>query len=201
MINEYQVDDIRISLHAVEEKPYRKITKSKDLKIVLDNIDNIINKTNLNLILTFDIVKGINEDQVEKAKDKYSNSVIIEAWKPHNWVNAFTYRKGDSVKSTCGRPWKSPYQIQVDGTVNMCCFDYNGKLLLGNFLNQTMKEIFNGQEYLNLKKHHENGTLDTSSYICKNCDQRKDQSDIIIYNNKFKSKDRLNRTSTTYKKI
>ena len=25
----------------------------------------------------------------------------------------------------------------------MCCFDYNGKLLLGDFLNQTMKEIFN----------------------------------------------------------
>jgi len=202
-LNEVGVEDIRISLHSVLYKPYHIITKAPlyQFRQVLWNIDYIINETNINLILTFDIIPGINDDQIDLIKEKYDDYATIEMWKPHNWVDAFKFRKGDIVKSTCGRPWNSPYQIQVDGTVNMCCFDYNGKLLLGNFLNHTMEDIFNDKPFLDLKKHHENNTLNQTNYICKNCDQRKDQNDIVIYNNKFKSKERINRTSTNYEKI
>jgi hypothetical protein len=55
--------------------------------------------------------------------------------------------------------------------------------------------------FLDLKKHHEKGTLEQTDYICKDCDQRKSQGDIIIYNNKFKNENRLDRTSTNYAKI
>jgi len=197
------IEDIRISLHAIDYETYHKITKAPlyQFNSVMWNIDYIIEKTDLNLILTFDIVPGINDNQIEQIKNRYDKVATIEIWKPHNWGNTYKFRKGKTVKPTCGRPWNSPYQIQVDGTVNMCCFDYNGKLLLGDFLNQTMQEIFTGELYLDLKKHHENGTLDQTDYICKNCDQRKDQSDIVIYNNKFKREDRINRTSTNYKKV
>lgn len=202
-INKIGVEDIRISLHSIESEAYKKLTKAPlyQHNSVLWNIVYIVERTDINLILTFEIIPGINDDQIETIKEKYDQYATIEMWKPHNWVSTYKYRKGDPVKNTCGRPWNSPYQIQVDGTVNMCCFDYNGELLLGNFLNQSMEEIFNSKPYLNLKKHHENGTLDETTYICKNCDQRKNQDDIIIYNNKFKSKDRLNRTSTNYAKI
>jgi len=203
ILNEIGVEDIRISLHSIIYEPYHKITKAPlyQFRQVLWNIDYIIKETNINLVLTFDIIPGINDNQIDLIKEKYDNHATIEIWKPHNWVNAFKFRKGDIFKPTCGRPWNSPYQIQVDGTVNMCCFDYNGKLLLGNFLNQTMKEIFHDKPYLDLKKHHKNNTLDQTNYICKDCDQRKEQSDIIIYNNKFKSEERINKTSTNYKKV
>jgi len=200
---EIGVEDIRISLHSIEYESYRKITKAPlyQFNNVMWNIKYIIEETDMNLILTFDIIPGINDNEIEQIKNRYDKVATIEIWKPHNWVDTYNFRKGEIIKNTCGRPWNSPYQIQVDGTVNMCCFDYNGKLLLGDFLNQTMKEIFNDNVFLDLKKHHKNGTLEQTNYICKNCDQRKDQTDIIIYNNKFKKNDRLNRTSTNYAKI
>ena len=52
-----------------------------------------------------------------------------------------------------------------------------------------------------LRNAHRAGVLDDSNYICKNCDQRKDQEGIVIYNNKFSAKDRINRTSTNYRKV
>jgi len=202
-LNDIGVEDIRISLHSIEYDAYKKLTKASyhHFSEVLVNIDYIIKKTDIPLILTFEIIPHINDDQIDKIKDLYGNHATIEMWKPHNWANAFKYRKKKITKTTCGRPWNSPYQIQVDGTVNMCCFDYNGILLLGNFLTQTMEEIFTGRLYLDLKMHHENDMLDNSKYLCKNCDQRQSQEDIIIYNNKFNKTDRINRTSTNYEKI
>lgn len=197
------VEDIRISLHSIDYDTYRKLTGATwhQFSDVIVNIHHIVRKKTIPLILTFEIIPGINDNEVNRMKYLFDSAATIEMWKPHNWVSTFNYRTGPIVRSTCGRPWNSPYQIQVDGTVNMCCFDYNGELLLGNFIEQTMVDIFTSKEYLDLKKCHENDCLDNSNYICKNCDQRKSQEDIIIYNNKFNSKDRLDRTSTNYEKL
>ena len=64
---------------------------------------------------------------IDEWKDKVE---LIEAWRPHNWVDGRSYRDTREVKQikTCGRPEKGPLQIQVDGTINMCCFDFNKDL-------------------------------------------------------------------------
>jgi hypothetical protein len=79
----------------------------------------------------------------------------------------------------------------------MCCFDFNNELVLGNFKHQTLKDIFNGEVFQELLTHHTNGTCLESNFICKNCDQLKDKSDIVIYNNRVTDKQkRSNQTST-----
>ena len=95
----------------------------------------------------------------------------IEIWKPHNWGDALNYRIGAPVKNSCGRPVRGPLQVQVDGTVNMCCFDYDGKLVLGDLKTQTLDEIFSFDAYLNLKECHTTGNY-PDDMLCKNCDQR-----------------------------
>jgi len=142
-LNDIGIENLRISLHSVESEAYKKLTgvTSQHFNRVINNIQTIIERTDIPLILTFEIIPGINDDQIEKIKEIYNDSATVEIWKPHNWVSSYKYRKGEIIKKTCNRPFNSPYQIQVDGTVNMCCFDYNGELLLGNFLNQTMKEM------------------------------------------------------------
>lgn len=199
-----KVEDIRISLHALSSDSYKWITRSSETCFfnVLRNINYIIkNKYKTRLVITADIIES-NQYQPKYIIDKYKDDVdLIEIWKPHNWVDAFDFRKSPIIKDTCGRPWNSPLQVQVDGTVNMCCFDYNGKLLLGDLLRESIDEIFSGRPFLDLKECHENGKLNDSMYICSNCDQRMNQDDAIIHNTQFKSSDRLNRTSTTYKRV
>lgn len=201
---ELSVSDIRISLHSMKYKNYEKITNAnKGLHSkVMRAIEYITSKERkTKIILTFEKI-NINEDEIPSIINYYNDRVdLLEIWTPHNWVNVFSYRNGPIVRSTCYRPWNSPIQIQVDGTINMCCFDFNGQLLLGDFKIQTLEEIFNSEFYLDLKKCHENGTLENSNFVCKDCDQRKDQSMAIIYNSKFSPEDRLNRTSTNYTKV
>ena len=78
----------------------------------------------------------------------------------------------------------------------MCCFDYNSKMVLGNLNESTVLEIYNSKKYLDIVKHHENGTCSTSNLECNGCDQLLDKSDILIYSNRV-FEDRENITSTT----
>jgi radical SAM protein with 4Fe4S-binding SPASM domain len=202
-MTELGVASLRFSLHSVVENDYKKIvgTDYANLTNVLEIINfAILNKCEMNIIITADVVE--ENKNVELLIDKFKGKdVLIEVWKPHNWVNWANYRNGPIIKKTCGRPFKGPLQIQVDGTVNMCCFDFNGELLIGDFKNQTLEEIFNSNEYLTIKKHHEDGTILESNLICKDCDQLKDTGSILIYSNKFKEEDRVGKTSTNYRSV
>ena len=195
----------RISLHSLDSDTWSLITggNRNKHKQLLKNIDYIISKkkNGTKFIITVDVIDA-NMDEVDHIVEKYSDTVdLLEIWKPHNWVDTFSYRNGKPVKTSCGRPINSPLQVQVDGTVNMCCFDFNGELLLGDLKTQSVDEIFNSKEYLDLKQAHADGTLDCSKYICKDCDQRKEQKGVIIYNSRFSESDRLFRTSTTLTKV
>ncbi len=199
------VSDLRFSLHTIKIRPYFQITGQS--KIIVDQILNIIhyaieNKENTEIIITVDVIDE-NRDHINEIIEYFKElNVTLEIWEPHNWANWGKYREGKIIKKTCGRPFNGPLQIQADGTVNMCCFDYNGELLLGDFLNQTLEEIFNSEPYLKIKKHHEEGTIVGSSLLCEKCDQLIDPGkDIVIYNNKFSKKERVGRTSTNYRSV
>ena len=199
------VSDLRFSIHALESDKYASImgTSVDNYIRVLHNIAYAIkNKNNTKIIVTAVIIK-YNKDQIKLLIDNYAKLTdLLEIWKPHNWIDSNYYRFGDAVKRTCGRPLKGPLQIQVDGTINMCCFDYNGKLLLGNFKKQTLKEIFSSEPYLNLAKAHKNGTIQKSDLLCKECDQLfENNKDILIYNSQFDKKERIEKLSTTYRRI
>ena len=140
------------------------------------------------------------ESWIEYWKDKVD---LLEVWRPHNWVNSKDYRAVQKEKlKTCGRPFNTPLQIQVDGTVNMCCFDFDGQLLLGDLKTQTLEEIFESSMFNKILKYHTTGDFTESGLICEDCDQRNvDKSDVMIYNSKFDIKERVKKVSTTYQEI
>jgi len=202
MADNDRIKDIRYSLHTTNSEHYEEITSGKIIEwaSVMTNIKHSI-KLGINTIITADIIEE-NKDDVD-ALIKYweGKPVTIEVWKPHNWVDWGNYRKVESTKLTCGRPFNGPLQVQVDGTVNMCCFDYNGKLEIGDLKTQSLNEIFNSDEYKFISDLHSGKEFDWTNLMCKSCDQRKDNSGIVIYNNKFTEEERLGRTSTNYRSV
>lgn len=199
------LESIRISLHSLSKEHYKEITKTNNLNKVVENIETFISKKNkynntTKIIISADIIEKYTEDTSELISTYEDRVDLLEIWRPHNWVDWGNYRKGIGKKTTCGRPFSGPLQIQVDGTINMCCFDYNGDLLLGDFTKQTLKEIFNSEMYNRLLKFHNGNHND--NLICRNCDQlyEKDSS-IMIYNSKFDINERINKTSTNYGRL
>lgn len=61
-------------------------------------------------------------------------------------------------------------QIMVlwDGRVSLCCFDGEGKVILGDLNSQTIREVFNGSKALGIREAHNEGRRSTLP-LCNNC--------------------------------
>lgn len=202
------VSSVRVSFYGTDADSYSKVhgVKNKELfNRVRDNLVKISQiKATTKLLLTFNIVDGSNDNSIQEWISFWKDRAeLIEVWRPHNWVDGRNYREIQEEKlKTCGRPFKGPLQVQVDGTVNMCCFDFDGKLTLGDLKKQSLKEIFSSSLYRKIVKCHKCGDFKESNLICENCDQRnKDKSDVMIYNSKFNIDERVKMLSTTYEKV
>jgi len=199
------IKDIRFSLHTMDRDNYTMIMGYRNNKYNFNNTMNIINYSiknkpnNVEVIVT-SVIDG-NENDISDLINEFKNRCILEIWKPHNWVYSKVYRKGELIKDTCGRPFNGPIQIQVNGDIIPCCFDYNNKLVLGNLNDNTISEIFNDDKFIELYKCHKEGKCEESNLICKDCDQLMGKDDVLIYNNRMNSVDRIKYTSTGLKNI
>ena len=194
------IDSIRISLHASDFDRYTAITGASHLSYT--NVQYFLNHLPQDIysILTVDMVEE-DKEEVEKLRKMYEDKVdLLEIWKVHNWAGQYDFRKGERLKVTCGRPINGPLQIQVDGTINMCCFDFDGRLTLGDLKIQTVEEIFNSSMYKNIVAFHR-GEEPQVELLCKNCDQLYEtDTGIVIYNSQYGS-DRIGKLSTTYQEM
>ncbi len=207
-INEVGLESIRISFYGMNADSYKTVHNVNGdvfFERVRDTLTEICSmKRTTKIIFTYNVVPGANDRDVHDWI-RYWEPIadLLEVWRPHNWVDGRDYRRVKPKKlDTCGRPFNGPLQVQVDGTVNICCFDYNGKLLLGDLKSQSLSEIFSSEAYRKIKKCHLTGNFEGSGLICEKCDQRNhDKSDIMVYNSKFDINERVRMVSTIYNKL
>jgi MoaA/NifB/PqqE/SkfB family radical SAM enzyme len=110
----------------------------------------------------------------------------IEIWKPHNFGDGRSYRERfDEValKNTCGRPENGPLQIQWNGEVIPCCYDYNNQIVLGNAFEQPVLEILNGEKYELLRLAHREKKFALFPF-CNQCDQLLEHAEALVYTNR-----------------
>jgi radical SAM protein with 4Fe4S-binding SPASM domain len=92
------------------------------------------------------------------------DAVIIPPW--ISWGNFFQHQNK-------GEQWPCRYiwdvlQIDWDGTVAMCCEDYDTKFPLGDLTQQLPQEIYNSPQLQQQRKNHVEGNFMWPE-ICKNC--------------------------------
>jgi len=201
-------ESIRVSMYGNDPDSYTKvhgINNSGIFDTVRENLTKIAElKKRTKLLLTYNVIEGSNDACVQGWIDYWMEKAdLIEVWRPHNWVDGRKYRRVQSkMLPTCGRPFKGPLQVQVDGTVNMCCFDFDGKLTIGDLKTQSLKEVFNSPAYMKIRRCHETGDFSGSGLICESCDQRNaDKGDVMVFDSKFNIDERVKMISTTYKKV
>jgi MoaA/NifB/PqqE/SkfB family radical SAM enzyme len=110
----------------------------------------------------------------------------IEIWKPHNFGDGRDYRQRDSDvshKTTCGRPENGPLQIQWNGEVIPCCYDYNNAIILGNAFESPVLEVLNSEKYRLLRYAHRMKEFSMFPY-CDQCDQLLPHADALVYTNR-----------------
>ena len=158
----------------------------------------------LRLRLSLSVVDE-NVDQITAWIDYWEGIVDgVEVWTPHNWVDGKAFRKFHSKRlSTCDRPASGPLQVQVDGTMNVCCFDYNGLMLIGDLKDQTFAEILDGAELQRIRELHSTGRADELP-LCAVCDQRdppEAKQEYMVHCSFEQKSERVVRTSSGYERI
>ena len=196
--------DIRVSLGATTEEVYHRVhrpPKGVHLAAVEDRIRALASRPGrrYNLRLTCCRLQE-NEAELPIWIERWSGVADeLEVWEPHNWATARSFRDVSRDREpTCGRPASGPIQVQVDGTVNVCCFDYDGVLLIGDLRVQSFGEIFGGDAMQRIRALHATGRAD-ELWPCSRCDQRERQETRrrhLLYCNWQPAEQRVVRTSS-----
>jgi len=188
MLIDYGFDKIRFSWYGVSKESYGRVhgvdEKYKD--IVTNNIEYLINERDkrgksIPHIEVYFLEMKENKNEVNEFKEKWlgvANDVSI--WRPHNWSDGRGYRKLQGEKHSCGRPSTGPVQVQWNGDIVPCCWDYNNNIVLGNVVNQTIEEVLKGEKYQLLRTAHE-GREFYKFKFCNSCDQLYEAEESLVF--------------------
>jgi len=142
----------------------------------------------------------LDNTQTEWEIDQYRQNFIeplnITAyiWKQHNWSGNYsaTYNRDAQTKRSCGRPSAPEITIRAGGVdgktgaVVSCCQTLGppreAQSVLGHVSESSVKDIYTGELYQELREKHSVGDFDSISY-CKDCDFLLEDPETLIWTN------------------
>lgn len=184
-----QLDELFVSLDAVRPETYARIRgNAAGLKEVEKNLLRLIElkkemKSSLPYLRLKILKSDLNRDEISEFRQKWGEMVDeiyveedINTWNGTNKdVNQnietdTQYR--ENVKNIerrwpCDRLW---YQVAIsqDGFVTPCIADWNGLGFIGNIQNQTIFEIWNSPEMVEMRRKHLDNEYNNLP-MCKDC--------------------------------
>ena len=187
------LDEIRISFYGMGSDTYNTVMQGLDFETTKNGLLKFIklrDEQNFKTKIQISYLTLPENEKDEQAFQNFWEPLVdaIEIWRPHNFGDGRDYRDRDEgqievVKTTCGRPETGALQIQWDGEVIPCCYDYNNKIVLGNAFEQPVLEILNEKKYRLLRYAHKAGLFNLFPY-CDQCDQLLPHSDALVYSNR-----------------
>jgi radical SAM protein with 4Fe4S-binding SPASM domain len=182
------LDEMRISFYGMDSNTYNTVMRGLEYKNTTINILRLLAlideyKSTIKIWLSY-LVLPENEKDTDAFREFWEPKVhAVEVWHPHNFGDGRDYRQRTEQKSTCGRPANGPLQIQWNGEVIPCCYDYNNQIVLGNAFEQPVMEILDGDKYNALRDAHEKGEFHKFPY-CDQCDQLLPHEDALVYSSR-----------------
>jgi len=182
------LDEMRVSFYGMKSRTYNAVMRGLEYDRTVKNLMTFLAVRNsleidCKIQLSY-LILPENAEDVQAFIDFWEPKVdAIEVWKPHNWGDGRDYRERTQEKRTCGRPENGPLQIQWNGEVIPCCYDYNNACVLGNAFEQPVDEILSGDKYEALREAHRKGEFHKFPF-CDGCDQLLPHGDALVYSNR-----------------
>lgn len=108
----------------------------------------------------------ILKDFYSKWKDKVDRVRVFEQ---HTIAGKYGKTRGCKDGRAYCKKLDSDMVIYFDGTVSLCCYDWDRKPNeIGNVNESTIKEIWNGTKYNSIRRQHQE--LKITDRVCRNCD-------------------------------
>jgi len=193
-----ELDYLHISLDGATKETYEKIRRGRaDYGIALKNIRLFLReknrKRNKKPLTTIAIIQmKETKKEIKDFKKKWSNIRgidIVEVKEFITWDGSmkdiinlgdeYSHKFKRQAYYPCFWPW-GRLTVLWDGRVVPCCFDYDGKLILGDLKTQTIKEIWNSQKMREFREQNIKNSF-PKGHLCKNCREREGFPPSKIY--------------------
>jgi hypothetical protein len=186
------LDELRVSFYGMRPETYNVVMRKLDFNVTMKHLLRLLElraaralkKPRLEVNY---LVLPENETDTDAFRAFWEpRADAIEIWKPHNFGDGRDYRErleDLEVKTSCGRPENGPLQIQWNGEVIACCYDYNNQIILGNAFTTPVLDILNGAKYRLLRLAHREKKFGCFPY-CNQCDQLLPHADALVYTNR-----------------
>lgn len=165
------LDRIIIAVEDIDKDVHERIRRGCDYNRVISNLENLIAIRNEAGSTTPEIVVrmlGLEENSLHRAAflqhwgQKVEHILIVPA---HNWGGAVPIgEKVNHPNTECFYLWKQMV-IHIDGTVALCCVDYDGVHKLGNARYESIYDIWHGKNFKEYRERFKNCQID----LCNNC--------------------------------
>jgi sulfatase maturation enzyme AslB (radical SAM superfamily) len=185
---------IRISLHGTGEN-YDSVHRGLNFQKFTRNLTSFIDVNKDRQIQSELTMMPLNGEPVNAIRRRWEGALDhLEIWHPHNWGSTKKYRKLKRKLKTCGRPFSGPVQINADGKMMVCCFDFNAEMTVGDTYKDSIESILKGKKFKAIRDKHRTGVL--KGLPCENCDQLNEYEESpLLFSTKDKTRG-INRTST-----
>ena len=167
---------IIVSLDSMDGLKYTMI-RGRHAKIdkAIHNTERLLQRHqqlgNQSIIIIRMIVMHVNRNEIDHFRRFWEEKGgIVEFRDFFPWSNPELKDLGTVEKYPNYMPCPFPWQylvIQWNGDVVACCRDYNGTLKMGNVMDDTLKDIWNGEAYTIFREKMASG--EGLSHFCKEC--------------------------------
>ena len=169
------IDEVKISMDGVTKETFERIRKRLKFEDVTGGIENLLTARGDKATPRISVVLVAfdeNKSEIAQLRKKWTgrvDSVIVTHY--HNWASEdaqkLSFRQKLQEKIPCARLWKT-MTVLWDGRVALCCLDYDGEVILGDLNNRSLKEIWEGKPYRELRALHAKGQQEKIA-MCRNC--------------------------------
>lgn len=185
------LDEMRVSFYGMRPETYNAVMQGLDFDRAMEGLLGFLElrekmKSGIRVQVSY-LEMEENKDDTVYFQEFWEPKVdALEIWRPHNWSDGREYRNtniGEELRNSCGRPENGPLQIQWNGEVIPCCYDYNNAIILGNAFQQSVLDILNGPKYRLLRQVHRTKQFAAFPF-CNQCDQLVPHADALVYTNR-----------------
>jgi MoaA/NifB/PqqE/SkfB family radical SAM enzyme len=175
------LDQMIISLDGTDKASYEKVRKNLAFDDVLTNIKNLAalkkekgaKNPRVELHITVSSANKSEERHFARKMERLADAVSIAH--AHDWAGQLKPdsnegQKGKRVQGApCANLW-SELTILWDGRVALCCLDYEGKTLLGDVNDTSIKAIWDADKLERIRALHLKREFTTP--LCQPCTER-----------------------------
>jgi len=177
---EFQIDELNLSIDSLSPETYLGI-RGVELEKTIANLERLQErkkekKSDRPRISVNMVVRKDNVDEMKSARAFFKKHNIQHTVQKYNpsftgldvGTDKWTLENGDMAhRYPCTHVFVN-FVINYDGSVSLCCADWEGVSKIGDLNRNGIREIWNSDEYKHVRECHLNGQYDRIS-ICKDC--------------------------------